>query len=129
MKQNAWNYYFYLNGNVRTGDIVLIMYFGKSKSAENKAANRVNYMEPDIGVQYKEVVDVTNKVVVMMVKYTDLDITASKVYYVGLDSRTASKVNGVTVLEVYNLVRGTEVGTTGRTIGSRASSRTKTTGW
>ena len=58
-----------------------------SKSAENKAANRVNYMELDNGVQYKEmmdtgqyntVVDVMDKEVVMMVPYIDLDVTASR---------------------------------------------------
>ena len=33
-----------------------------------------------------------------------------KEYYVRLDSRTASKVNGIKTLKVYNLVKATEVG-------------------
>ena len=55
--------------------------------------------------------------------------TDSRAYYVGLDSRAASKVNGVQLFEVYILVKWTEVDTTGRTIGSSASSRTNNTGW
>ena len=50
--------------NVRKGDIILIMYNGKSKSAENNTANRVDYMVLVNGVQYKEVVDVKDQVVV-----------------------------------------------------------------
>ena len=40
----------------------------------------------------------------------DMDRTASRSYYVGLDSRAASKVHGVKTLEVYNVVTETEVG-------------------
>ena len=44
-----------------------------------------------------------------MVPSIDLDRTASSVYYVRLDSRAASEVNGVKTLEVNNLVKATEV--------------------
>ena len=47
--------------------------------------------------------------VVMMVPSIDLDRTASWVYYVRLDSRAVSEVNGVKTLEVYDLVKATEV--------------------
>ena len=40
----------------------------------------------------------------------DLDRTASRSYYVRLDSRATSKVNGVNMLVVYNLVRETKIG-------------------
>ena len=53
-------------------------------------------------------VDVKDKVV-MMVTYIDLDRTASRAYYVGLDSRAASEVYGVQTLDIYNLVRETEI--------------------
>ena len=71
--------------------------FSKKNYRVNKSASRVNYKKLDNGVQYKEVMD-------------KADRTASRAYYIGLDSRAASKVNGVKMLEVYNLVRGTEVG-------------------
>ena len=54
--------------------------------------------------------DVMVKEVVMRVPIIDLARTASRAYYVGLDSSTASKVNGVQLFEVYILVRWTEVG-------------------
>ena len=47
--------------------------------------------------------------VVMMVPSIDLDRTASWVYYVRLDSRAVSEVNGVKTLEVYDLVKATKV--------------------
>ena len=60
--------------------------------------------------QYKEVVDVMNKEVVMMEPYIDLGRTASRAYYMWLDSTSASEVYGVKTLVVYNLVKATEVG-------------------
>ena len=45
-----------------------------------------------------------------MVTSIDLNTTARKVYYVRLDSRAASEVNGVKTLEVYDLVMETEMG-------------------
>ena len=45
----------------------------------------------------------------MTMKSIDLDRSASSVSYVGLDSRAASKVNGVQLFEVYILVKWTEV--------------------
>ena len=47
--------------------------------------------------------------VVMMVPSIDLDRTSSWVYYVRLDSTAVSKVHGVKMLEVYDLVKATEV--------------------
>ena len=104
--------------NVRKGNVAL---------TKDEAANGDNYMEPDTG-QHKEVdvivqvetmdtgqyYDVNNTMLdqkaVMMVQSIDLDRTASRRYYVRLDSRTASEVNGVKTLVVYDLVRETRMG-------------------
>ena len=48
--------------------------------------------------------------VVMMVPSIALDRTASMLYYVRLDSRAVSKVKGIEMLTVYNLVREIKVG-------------------
>ena len=55
--------------------------------------------------QYYTVADVMDKAVVMLVPYIDLDSSANRVSYMGLDSRAANKVNGVQLFEVYILVK------------------------
>ena len=49
---------------------------------------------------FKEVADVLDQVVVMMVPSTDLDRTSSSGCYVRLDSRAVSEVQGVKALKV-----------------------------
>ena len=64
-----------------------------------------------------EEVETMDQEAVMKVRSLDLD-------------RTASEVNGVKTLVVYDLVRETGWDTTGgRTSGSKVCSRTTTTGW
>ena len=83
----------------------------KEFSKKNHKVNCVYYdvlNMMDTG-QYKKVADVMDKVVVEMVTSIDLNTTARKEYYVRLDSRAASEVHGVKTLDIYNLVRETEV--------------------